>query len=170
MKQVLFLEIDPLNNRNNSKPTTSWVAVVLFLIAVPFAMSLFGSMWLGVPKESHQGDELFSRLDLKPVPLSERESLLYGKLFFCRLRFEPEHLGEFLAQLEDFDSKTGTPEKPISLQLERAWWDPNPQSEGRFFVKGALTLWSPLQEPELFYGVVSGQSAGVKEEATKSQK
>ena len=160
-----------MNKRETSKPkTTSWMLVVAMLVGFPFLGALAMRLWLGVPTEYHENDQIFSRLEVPATRLSEAESLQFGKMFFCRLRVEQESLDEFLASIDSFEQSEGKPETPISFDLERAWWDVERGAEGQYWKRGTVVLWSPQKDPGLFYGVVSGQTSGEGDEveATKS--
>lgn len=140
------------------------------LVGFPFLGALAMRLWLGVPTEYHENNQIFSRLEVPSVNLSEAESLQFGKMFFCRLRVERDGLPDFLASLDSFEQSKGKPETPISFDLERAWWDVERGAEGQYWKRGTVVLWSPQKDPGLFYGVVSGQTSGEGDEveATKS--
>jgi hypothetical protein len=159
-----------LNDKNTEPRTTSWKLVLLILFGMPLVAAFGMRMWLGVPTESQEGDEVFVRMDLSPVSLIERESLWFGNLFFCRMRISSDDLALFRQQLEEFETSRGVPEKPISLKLERAWWDPDDKVEGRFFRRSRTTLWTPEEQPDLFYVVVESEPAGVEADASKRPK
>lgn len=97
----------------------------------------------------------------------EQDSLRFGHLFFCKIRVEPESLAGFRTELSTFQSSVGVARKPISLKLERDWWQPPTDVEGTYWEKDRVTLWSPKDQPDLFYGVVHLGSAGDEVEATK---
>lgn len=138
----------------------------MLLIGFPILCSLALRYGLGVPAEQQDSAELFSTLGLSEVALVERNSLLYGNLFFCRIRVQAESLAPFVGQLEGFEQSQGAPEKPISLKLEREWWN-LPEGEGQYWKNKTVTLWSPLAQPDLFFAVVR-LSAGDEVEVSKT--
>ncbi len=92
------------------------------------------------------------------------ESLAYNRLFFIRLELEEGPRREFLRSLSEFGVTRGVPEKPISLKLERPWWDPEEKQEGTAWKRGEVTIWNPDNRPDLFYAVLATQKAGGAEE------
>lgn len=129
-------------------------------------------LWLGVPTENLESSQVLQRLGLAPTRLVEAESLEFGKMFFCKLRVPPNELEEFRQGLSAFEVSEGRPRRPISFKLERPWWNVNNKADGKCWEKDSVTLWSPLKEPEVFYGVVSLGAAGEGDEVdtTKTDK
>lgn len=136
-----------------NKPV-SWVFVLGVLIGLPLLSAIVLSRWLGVPSELNESQPIFTQLGLSEVGLTEQNSLQYGQLFFCRLRVTPDELKKFVDQLQSFETREGKPQRPITLKLERAWWDPDEMAVGTTWSKGPITLWSPQKQPDLFYGAV----------------
>jgi hypothetical protein len=133
---------------------TSWKLVLGVLVALPLLLALVLSQWLGTPQEQLDQDYVFSRLEVPRVPATSLNSLAYGQLFFVRLDLTAEARKTFLRSLAGFAVERGLSVKPISLKLERPWWDPPDQEEGTFWKRGEVTIWNPDSQPESFYAVV----------------
>lgn len=140
------------NNANTKK--TSWVVVWLLLLGLPLLSAFILSQWMGVAVESRESAPIFEQLNLEEVPLLEQQSLVYGNLYFCRLRLKPEGVKPFYDQLAHLPTKEGKPEPPISLRLQREWWDPDSTLDGVYRTYDRVTLWAPKEYPDLVYGVV----------------
>lgn len=134
--------------------SVSWVFVLGVLIGLPLFLAIAMSKWLGVPSELNEPQVIFTQLRMSDVEVTEQNSLQYGKLFFFRLRVAPDELKKFVDQLQSFETREGKPQRPITLKLERAWWDPDELAEGTTWSKDLVTLWSPQKQPDLFYGAV----------------
>lgn len=136
--------------------STSWRWVLALLLGTPLFLAWVLRAWLGVPEEKQSAQAVFQRLGLKPVPLSEHHSLQYGNIFFCRLALSVEGEQAFYSQLSGFVSKEGTPQKPLSLKLERPWWDIDSKLNGTTRTREGVTLWSPAGHSRLIYATVEG--------------
>ena len=121
------------------------------------------SLWLGTPQEKALPSQVFAKLGLPEFPTERVESLAYNRLFFVRLEFDESARRDFLRALTDFQVGRGVPEKPVSLRLERPWWDPPLESQGTVWSRGDVTVWSPDDRPGLFYVVLATQKAGAAE-------
>lgn len=129
--------------------------MVALLVGFPFIGALSMRLWLGVPKEAYPPAELFRQLQVRPVAVSESNALQFGQMFFCKLQLNTQDVPGFVASLNEFERSTGRPVRPISFKLERGWWDVDLSAEGVCWKKPGVTIWSPLDRPEVFYGVVS---------------
>lgn len=136
-----------------------WKPVLLSLLGLPLGLALVLTLWLGTPQEQLSSEAAFAKLGLSPVATRRLESLAYNRLFFVRLEFEEEPRHEFLRSLSQFEVTRGVPEKPISLKLERPWWDPAEKQEGTFWKRGEVTIWNPDNRPDLFYAVLATEKA-----------
>lgn len=142
-------------NQAEPKPkTTSWILVLALLLGFPLLLSLALTHWLGVPDETQKANLIFERLSLAEVPTLEQHSLNYGRLYFARLRLRPEGVKPFYQQLQALETSHGRAEPPISLKLEREWWDPSETELGTYWRFDRVTLWSPDDYPDLIYAVV----------------
>ena len=133
----------------NSKP------VLLSLLGVPLVLTIALTLWLGMPQEQVPVAQVFAKLGLPEIPARKIESLAYNRLFFVRLDLEDGPRRELLQTLTDFEVSRGVPEKPISLELERTWWDPPLEQEGMKWTKGDVTVWNADPRPETFYIVLA---------------
>ena len=157
-------------NEESSKPkTVSWQAVVAILVVLPIVLSGALHWWLGVPDEEAQASGIFMFIDKETVPVLESHSLQFEKLFFCRILLKPEGVKPFYDQLSEAEKSVGKAEPPIALKLEREWWDPSETDQGTYFRYGRVTLWSPLDHPDLIYGVVRGPGEGDAPEDAKTE-
>ena len=155
-------------DKTSSPPTRPWWWTLIILIAIPLLLSTILRFWIGVPTEVAASDQLFERLQIANVEVREANSLQFGKMFFCRFQVEPDSLSTLRTHFEDYEQSVGLPEKPISLKLDRPWWDPDLTVEGTTWHRDLVTVWSPKDHPDLFYAVVEGSSAGDEVEVTKT--
>lgn len=154
----------------SEKRYTSWVLVLVLLLGLPLLSSLALRFWLGVPQENHQAEQISGQLGLESLELAEQDSLHFGHLFFARFRMKPEAVGSLHSQLEGWQTRLGLPEQPITLDLERSWWDPDATQSGTTWIKDEVQIWSPFQQNDLFYAVASVEKAGKESVGTKSSK
>lgn len=138
------------------------------MLAFSFGLALLLTGWLGTPQERFTEEETFAKLGLPSVPVRQYESLAYNRLFFVRLELDDAPRRDFLRSLSDFEVTHGVPEKPISLKLERAWWDPPDKQEGTTWKRGEVTVWNPDTRPDLFYAVLATEKTGGAEESTRN--
>ena len=142
------------------KSPVGWKTVLLVLIGLPLGLALSLSVWLGTPQERLASNETFAKLGLPAVPTRRIESLAYNRLFFVRLEFDEVQGREFLRALSGFVVSRGVPEAPISLKLERPWWDPPARQEGTLWERGEVSVWNPDSRPDVFYAVFATHTAG----------
>jgi hypothetical protein len=132
----------------------NWKPVLASLLFLPLLLALVLSRWLGTPRETFDGKAVFAQLGLAPVPVAGLHSLAYSKLFFARIRTEPQQRAALLRSLAALRVSRGKADKPIALELERPWWDPPEGVEGTYWRAGGTTVWNPDSLPDLFYAVV----------------
>lgn len=147
----------------------SWILVLAFLLGFPLLFAVLLRGWLGVPNEELAPEEAFTEIRLNPVSLQEYHSLYYGNLLFVRFRVDPEELAQLVSQMDDWESVEGPADKPITLELERPWWDPPKNENGVLRREGAVSVWNSLRQPDLFYAVAERPGAGDTESSAKSR-
>ena len=136
-----------------------WKPVFLTLLGLPLGLVLVLSLWLGTPQEQLPSETAFAKLGLPAVGARRLESLAYNRLFFVRIELDEGPRREFLRSLSEFEVTRGVPQKPISLKLERPWWDPAEKQEGTAWKRGEVTIWNPDNRPDLFYAVLATEKA-----------
>jgi hypothetical protein len=132
----------------------NWKWVLGVLVGLPLLVALFLSRWMGTPREGFDSAYVFAEMNLPPVTTTSLQSLAYGNLLFARIEVAEQDRAAFLRSLSAFEVSRGRVDKPVSLKLEREWWNPTLDEEGTGWKQGPTSLWNPDSKPDLFFVVV----------------
>lgn len=141
-------------DRAGKPATVHWFPVVGVLFALPLILAFVLSRWLGTPSEAIQSERVLSPLGLVVGDGSQYQGLEYSGLVFVRVDLSVEDLESWLQVLSGFPIREATVEEPISLKIDRPWWDPPAQTPGRMWEIPGGFLWSSIEAPQTCYLVL----------------